>query len=474
MRDLKKSEILLVTFLCIGFIIAKLAFANYITFFWDAIANLSKPAYFYYETNFHTIFLPDNYVSDPPLLQLYIALMWKIFGKSLFTTHMVMSIFPLVTIFQLYILCKKFISEKNLWLIFFLVLVDTTFLTQELLIDNDEVVICFALLSINAILSNKRYLLALYLLGMGLVSIRGMDIVIGLGIAYLLIYYNRKMIIIANLFYALIPFLPILLLFTVYIISKKVLMGYFFISPTNPWKEYSNVVSPEGLIHNVLALGFVFLDYGRVFIWIIALFLLWKFGYKKIFTPNNYPLWIILFSIFFSMMLVTIPIQNPIGERYFTLHFLLFTLLIGGILFENLNFNKARLIVFLLIIGLLSGTFWIYPAKKAQAWDASLVHLPYYSLKKDVMSYFEERHIDFSTVGFGFPNTAEIKYIEVNNDNRHFTDLNFQKNKYIVYSHFPNWKSQLDSINHTTLIKTFRQGGIVMSIYKNTYLTNRK
>jgi hypothetical protein len=90
------------------------------------------------------------------------------------------------------------------------------------------------------------------------------------------------------------------------------------------------------------------------------------------------------------------------------------------------------------------------------------------------MSYFEERHIDFSTVGFGFPNTAEIKYIEVNNDNRHFTDLNFQKNKYIVYSHFPNWKSQLDSINHTTLIKTFRQGGIVMSIYKNTYLTNRK
>ncbi|MBB3186603.1 hypothetical protein [Microbacter margulisiae] len=472
-RIYQKKELIILFFLCLSFVVIKLALSNYITFFWDAIANLSKPAYFFYNTNFHAIFLPANYVSDPPLLQLYVAFMWKILGRSLATTHIIMTIFPIISMVQLFILCKRLVSNKNFWFIYFMVLLDATFLSQTFLLDNDEVIVAFSLLSINAILSNKRTLLSLYLLGMGLVSIRGMDITLGLFVAYFLIYRRKGKKLYNDFVYALIPFLPVISLFLIYISAKKLLLGYFFISDINPWKEFADFVSFSGLIHNVLALGFAFIDYGRIFIWLLAFVLLWKYGHKKFFTSKLQSIWIIWISILGSMLFITLPIQNPIGERYFILHFLLFSLLIGIIMFENIKDQKAKIASFFIILALLSGNFWLYPEKKAQAWDASLVYIPYFSLRQQVIKYCEKEHIDLNTVGFGFPNTADLKYIDVNEDNRYFSDLDFKRNQYIIFSHFPNWDTQLDSIKHTKLLKTYRSLGLSMSIYKNTYYVNQ-
>ena len=69
-------------------------------FFWDTVQLGSIHAQFYFDNNFSFFFLPENIDSGhPPTFGIYIALIWKIFGKSLVTSHFAMLPFLMGIIF---------------------------------------------------------------------------------------------------------------------------------------------------------------------------------------------------------------------------------------------------------------------------------------------------------------------------------------------------------------------------------------
>ena len=116
---------------------------------------------------------------------------------------------------------------------------------------------------------------------------------------------------------------------------------------------------------------------------------------------------------------------------------------------------------------LLSGNFWIYPQKISQGWDSTLAHLAYYDLRREAVSYLDERHIDFNEVQSFFPNVATIDKIDLNNDQRRFSDFD-RKSNYVFYSNVFNVADEDQDFikSHYAAVRNFESKGVFITIYK--------
>ena len=90
-------------------------------FFWDNTAGYSMPASYLLENGFLSFVYPAQYVAEPPLAHLYLALLWSLFGKSLLVAHLSITVFSLGEIWQVYRLCER-LETKYTPYIFLLVL----------------------------------------------------------------------------------------------------------------------------------------------------------------------------------------------------------------------------------------------------------------------------------------------------------------------------------------------------------------
>ncbi|MBL0080448.1 MAG: hypothetical protein IPP53_15465 [Bacteroidetes bacterium] len=71
------------------FIIWIIATANN-PFFWDTVLT-SKIAQYFYENGFGNLIVPiDLDAGHPPFFQIYLSILWKLFGKSLLVSHLAM------------------------------------------------------------------------------------------------------------------------------------------------------------------------------------------------------------------------------------------------------------------------------------------------------------------------------------------------------------------------------------------------
>ena len=144
-------------------------------FFWDTVQLGSIHGQFYLENNFSSFFLPENMDSGhPPTFGIYIALVWKIFGKSLAVSHIAMLPFLFGIIFYLEKLGNYFFQNSIFTFAFILLLmVDPCLAGQAVLVTPDIVVAFFFLMSLDGIFNEKRKILALGIIGLCLISMRG-------------------------------------------------------------------------------------------------------------------------------------------------------------------------------------------------------------------------------------------------------------------------------------------------------------
>jgi hypothetical protein len=63
-----------------------------------------------------------------------------------------------------------------------------------------------------------------------------------------------------------------------------------------------------------------------------------------------------------------------------------------------------------MLAGLLSGNFWVYPDTMAKGWDATLAHLPYHHLRQKMRQYINRNHIPVDRT-VHMPNTSRIDNI---------------------------------------------------------------
>ncbi|MBO5974962.1 MAG: hypothetical protein J6P95_04530 [Paludibacteraceae bacterium] len=434
-------------------------------FFWDSLVIISRPATYLYDNGLFSLPFPVEFGVAPNFPQFYTALMWKIFGRTLLVSHLCYLPFVFFLLFQTYILCKRFVGREFLFLAFLFVVSDATFLTQTLGLYADLFLMTFAVWSINNILRSRRLLLTVSLFLLSTVGERGMLVAVALTLLFLVVEYRNGLTFWSSLRNTILIFSPTLLCLVSFVVYQKITTGYLLLdnSDNSDWGEHWRLVDFQYFVKNILVLGFRFVEYGRIFLWIAFIYLFIKFKKNAV-----EPFLLIAYSIVLGfLLLATLPWYNPFGMRYFLLLYLLFSINLARSITLVSSQKKAKALLLILTIVLSSCHFFIYPEKLAQSWDSSLAHTPYFELRKKTIFFIEENNIPFSEVGVSFPLTEKCSLTDLSNENQQFDTYNFERNKWIIYTNIGNVDSpSIDSIRQQILVQRFEKNGVFFEIYK--------
>ncbi len=436
--------------------------------FWDNVLFVSKLGNHLFENGIFNWFVPDAFDSGhPPTLGFLNAFAWKIFGRELWVSHLVMIPFVFGLLYQIFkLIC--FYTKSNIasFFGFILVLVDPTLSAQFLHVNPEIIQLFFLFLAINAILHNKYYLKIIALSFLSIISIRSMMLCGGV---FLFEFLNNLYIQKRKFKEILNPkFILSYVISSVfglsYLIIHYMQKGWFISHENSPWANNHQLISFNGLVRNIATLIHRYADFGRIFIFMFILYSLYKFK-GKAFTKKTKQLALLAFTSVFVVIIISIFSTNSFGHRYFMASYIFLTIIAFHFI-TNL-FNSNKVIYSILIIALISGNLWIYPRNIAQGWDASLAHLPYFNLRKQAISYLDNENISLDKTATFFPNASHLFYVDMYNDFRKFEDYN-TKNQYIFYSNVYNLSdgAYINLDDNYTIIQKFEKARIHIYIYK--------
>ena len=121
-----------------------------------------------------------------------------------------------------------------------------------------------------------------------------------------------------------------------------------------------------------------------------------------------------------------------------------------------------------MLTGMLSGNFWIYPDNIAKGWDGTLAYLPYFPLRGKMMNYMEKEGIAITETGTLFPNLSRLRYIDLNESEDAFAELDLKTNHFVFYSNIYNDfpVEQLSELkNHWRMLKEYKFMGVKIILY---------
>lgn len=401
----------------------------------------------------------------PRFLGTWMAISWKLFGKSLAVSHWMMLPFVFGLIWQIHTFTSHFISHYWMqYLATILILLDPTLSSQLTLISPEPIQMFFFFLALNSIFDKNNILKAFALAFLGIVSYRGMMLCAGLFLIdlFLEVYLSKKSLkvffskeLIFTYAFGAIPAMS-------YVLWRYTEYGWLITHPESPWVDYWHFVSFKEFILNIIILGQRYLDFGRAFIWLILIIGIIKY----ISRLHKNEISLILISILSCSVVILISLfsTNTIGHRYFLASYIPLTLL--AIMFIE-RFKYSKLLYLLMFLILLGGNRIIYSDDFAQGWDSSLAHIPYWNLHDSAIDYMDENNISIGDCATFFPNCTHIDYIKMNGDMREFRKFN-GKNPYVFYSNVYNLSDAdfklLDENYHT--IKTHEKYGVRIEIMK--------
>lgn len=428
-------------------------------FFWDTIQLASEHGSYYYDNNFSKLLLPVELDSGHiPAFGMYIALIWKIFGKSVEISHLAMLPFALGIVWQLNNLCKRFIQEKYVGIALILILIDATLMSQITLVSPDVPLMFFFLMSINAVFNNSKKLIAIGVFCLFLTSMRGMMLSVCLLLLDIYVNYGFKKNLpkdyVISLFKRGITYLPSLLLFVAFSIYHYHEKGWIGYHKDSPWADCFERVDFKGFLRNIIILGWRIIDFGRIGVWIVFFLIINRYKTLIFKDRKNHVLF-----YFFVIIIILLPLnmlwaKNLLGNRYLIPIYIIFSLLTASVLFSDMvekKFRNFSILIWLIIAS--TGNIWIYPPKISKGSDSTLAHLPYYKLRLQAINYLDSNGIDFKDVDTFFPNYYTLEEIDFKKDKRHFDNYTIANNsKYIFYSNIFN----VDDDVYDYMMKTYK------------------
>jgi len=433
-------------------------------FFGDMVQFASRHPHFFLANQFQTIYLP-NYLDSghPPLFGIYIAFAWFLFGKSLLVSHFAMLPFLLLIAYQVPQLLSRWLSGYNLLFSSLLVLLEPTLLAQATLVSPDIVLMAIFITSINLFLNKKYKTLALILIPLGLISLRGMMVLFASFCAIILnnTFAQRKFN--HHYFFTIaLVFLPSVIIATVWLWLHYQHTGWIGFHSDSPWASSFQQVSFAQMLKNALLFIWRLVDFGRITVWLLALFLLFKLKFAK---QSNLKLSISIVVFILVFAANTLFADGLVGHRYFLpIYFLTLVFVLKNIAFAFPKNNKFAFAM--LFLSFLIGATFVYPSKIAMGWDATPAHLPYYSLRKDAIAYLNNNNIPLQAVASGFPNLDSREILELNGDSSHFNSYSDTSLKYILYSNVFNYPDSLiDKIENTKAIYYQKKGFVFIGVY---------
>jgi len=448
--------------------------------FWDNILFSSKTAVYFFNGDFSNLILPPNIDSGhPPFWGKMIATVWKVFGKSLTVSHLIMLPILIILAWNFIEFAKRVLSPNLVLPATLLLLIEPTLLAHSTMVSLEILLVCGFFGALNTIIKNKTWQLSLWCLIISIVSIRGIFLTISLFTIYC-VYLNSniKKVKVLNVIK---PFLLAAFAIIIWYLYHWLATGYFFQSSNSGWAVNNTATNTSILIKNLIYTVWRFFDFGR---WIILVSLIPLIIYlkrsKKDWFNQHVKLVLLCFVIVSSILILAVSItKSPPLHRYYIVSYLfasiLFLQLLSKIeiaaLYKKLSFAIVSL-------SLITGHLWVYPDYIAQGWDGSLAHLPFFKMKDKMLNYIESENISRKDVLTDFP------LINAN----YYSDLGFTRNDfipkhkakmnekdYILQSNICNGFSDGELIDLKTnwiLQKEFKKRGVYLRLYKNSIITN--
>ncbi len=407
-------------------------------FFWDKDIFFSRLAHWLPENRYSPV-LPDTLDPGyPPALAWLLAGTWHIFGINLPVMHLLMLPFTLGIIWQTHLLLRQYIPEKTIPLAMLILLADPTFLAQTVVYSTDLVMLFFMLLALNSVLLNRRGLLVLAVTGLLFSHMRGVMVGATIGLFDLYRHANWKN---RNTFVRVfLPYIPGLALFLGWALFHYQVKGWIAYHPGSPWAGCYELVDGAGFVKNCGIVLWRLLDFGHVFVWIVIVALIIPLLNKNVPGDSKFRELVFLIILSIALTLPTMLIYKILnGHRYLITVYYFLSLLAVYLLFATPGRERQRKwLAILIMAGLLSGNFWVYPDKIAKGWDASLAHLPYHHLRHEMISYIDKHLIPVNETGSRTPNTSVMDNIDLNGDQRAFPWADLSKDNYVFYSNICN------------------------------------
>jgi hypothetical protein len=445
------------------------------SFFWDTVQLGSIHGQFYFDNNFSSFFLPENIDSGhPPTFGIYLALVWKVFGKSLAVSHFAMLPFLFGIIFYLDKIGKYFFHNSIFTFAFILLLiVDPGLAGQAILVTPDLAVACFFLMSLDGIFNEKRKILAFGIIGLCLISMRGIMVAAAIFSLDFLNYFFilKKEIKLKYIFANTLPYILGVGLGLTFLLFHYLEIGWIGYHEDSPWAPAFEKVDLTGAIKNGAILVWRLLDFGRIFLWVVLLFIGFsRFRNKEKVDFKTQQLLVLFSTLIFFLTPALIIHKMLLGHRYLLPIFLIIDFIAVYFIFKYVKKREWKITLFTIcFLGLSLGNLWVYPKKISQGWDSTLAHLPYYELRNDLINFIEKEKIPFEEIGSAFPNLLSLKYIDLKNEEKHFEEKDLSQQEYIFYSNNYNdfTDEEIDDLEQNwKVVKEYQRLNICVILYQ--------
>lgn len=472
MRLLKSDYNKIFLFISLLFIVEFFLLRN-TPFFWDAVSK-SLRARWFYDNNFSQWVVPTEINSGhPPLWTLILSAWWKLFGLTLISSRFLLLIINILVAYQVVILFKNSINSSISLFFILLIFIEPTFLAQTTILNNDMLLLLFTVMGYNFISGpNKvnRVLYTVILIGILFSNLRGMLIFSCLFLVDIL-FLKFKLRSSENKF-SIVPYGISLIVLGLFFIYQYSLLGWIIKTPSPNWNGQRNSADFFHILKNIASVIRNFFDYGRIVIILLIIVLLFRYFIKGVSNKGISKLLISFFVFSFGLSVLFIFFTNPIGHRYYIFAYIISVLLFIELVNTVLDSKKIKIYVALVFLAFVTGHLWIYPSTISQGWDSSLAYLNYFPLREDVTDYIEKNKIDRQDIGTNLPLNS-VKHSDLLLDEiqqKKFTSLNLNINKYVILSNIENATSDEDIntlFNDWIEVKSYNKMGIYVTLFKN-------
>lgn len=430
-----------------------------VPFFWDTILT-SSIAQWFLDNNLESWIPPLIWdAGHPPFFQIYLMGFWKVFGKSLAVSHLAMLPFLYLIVASFVYIQQILTSHASSRVFGFALLLAHPYLTtQATLMSYDIAQLSFFLVFIIAFINRKIFLLILMAWGLSMLSVRG-QVIAGIGVVMFVIFEFRSWKkYLPLLFISIIP----ALIWNLYHFSET---GWMLTTTSETWQQHRNITSFKGIFSNIFGILRTFHDYGTTVISILSIVAIYHLTQNK----NNKATTDIFFlntMLFVALSTIMIVFSNPIAHRYFLITHVVMILFITS---QWQHFRFKKYIAPLAVVVLISGHFWLYPAKRSNGWDVTLMYLSYEKNRKDFWGYLQEESIAPKSIATAFPLFCSPKQTNLEPANERMIDINsFQfQTEYIAYSPVCNDMRHIDLEDGSLeVVEKFGKGKTAITLYK--------
>jgi hypothetical protein len=429
-------------------------------FFWDTVQLGAKHAYHFYDNQLRLSLLPASIDSGhPPLFGYYLAVCWTLLGKTLLVSHLAILPFLLGIIYLGFRLNAILAPASPGWMLPLLLFADPVLAAQSVLVSPDIPLCLFFLLGIYSIFRRRPLWLAVAVAGLGLISMRGMMCGALLFLWELLAFRPKRL-------GMLLPYLPGGLLAAAFLGWHYAATGWIGYHADSPWAPSFARSDLAGILRNVMILAWRMLDFGRIFLWLILAYILYRHRAISL-LQRQLGLLLVLSMVILSPSLLLH--QALSAHRYLLPIFLALSLFAMAVLSAHPRAKRSWWFA-MAVIGLISGHSWIYPNTIAQGWDASLAHLPYYGLRREALQYMEQQAIPLSATGTAFPEIGPIKYRDLSDRAEGMKAKSLQTDRYILWSNVMNDFSDAETRalqQDWQLLQQWQKGGVTIRLYQH-------